>query len=299
MSAIGGIPRPPRNLQKLLSSEFFENAGSVELSELVMSEPLIAAKVLATVNAPVYGLQKPVTTIEPAVTFLGMDAVRSICLQYMLAQAFKPELASSQQSFDVIWHASAIASELCLRLGKMLNMPEQGTSATKVVLVFVGHLTAASLLPRNDVSSWLGLERIERAQLEQEVMGLTAGEIGSLLLKMWKLPPALLYDISATSRVLVTPSSQADMVRIPFLGLAYLCVRLGERLALGKLTSLEDYDVWADNQADTFHLRTSYLTHPALNGLATALRSAHINEVVQYLLGKSVTPHTTPALPSA
>ena len=90
LAAVRGIPRPPRSMQQLLSPEFLANASSADLSELVMGEPLIAAKVLATVNSPVYGLQKPVTHIGQAVTFLGINTVRSICLQYMLAEAFKP-----------------------------------------------------------------------------------------------------------------------------------------------------------------------------------------------------------------
>ena len=84
-------------MQQLLSPEFVARASSTELSELVMAEPLIAAKVLSTVNSPFYALQKPVTNIGQAVTFLGINTVRSICLQYMLAEAFKPKLAESQK----------------------------------------------------------------------------------------------------------------------------------------------------------------------------------------------------------
>ena len=106
LAAVRGIPRPPRSMQQLLSPEFLASASSADLSELVMGEPLIAAKVLATVNGTFYGLQKPVTSIGQAVTFLGINTVRSICLQYMLAEAFKPGLASSQKVFDSIWKAS-------------------------------------------------------------------------------------------------------------------------------------------------------------------------------------------------
>ncbi|MBY0454225.1 MAG: HDOD domain-containing protein [Burkholderiaceae bacterium] len=298
MAAIKGIPRPPQSLQQLLSPGFFSRASLPELSELVMAEPLIAAKILAAVNAPFYGLHQPVTSIEPAVTMLGMDTVRSICLQYMLAQAFKPELAASQQSFDAIWRASAIASELAVRLGKSLNLPDQGGIATKVVLVFVGHLAAASLMPHNAVNEWLVLDRLRRAQLEQEVMGLPAGEIGGLLLRLWKLPASLVRDVSATSRVLVTPVAEAEPDQVPRLGLSYLCVRLGERLALGQLVSLESYDTAADISADTFYLR-EYLEHPALIHLNDTLRSTELRAAVQQMMGKNaLLPHHPPLRPS-
>ena len=286
MTVIGGIPRPPMSLHQLLAPDFFDRADSLMLSELLMGEPLIAAKVLATVNSPFYGLHQSVTSIEPAITFLGMDTVRNICVQYMLAQAFKPELRSAQRSFDAIWRSSAIASELCLRLAQALGLPDHGALATKVVMVFVGHLAAASLLPHNTVEEWLVLDRLHRAKLEQEVIGLSAGEIGTLVLRTWELPQELVGDVAATSRVLVTPASAADAQQVPQLALAYLCVGLGERLALGQLSSLGDVDLWGHVGPDAFHLR-SYLTHPALAALPELLRSPALEEAVQQMLGKS------------
>lgn len=286
MTIIGRIPRPPLALQKLLSPDFFERSGAADLSDLVMAEPLIAAKVLARVNATFYGLHQSVNSIEPAVTLLGMDTVRNICLQYMLAQAFKPELTSSQQSFDAIWRASSMASELVLRLGKALDLPEQGALATKVVMVFVGHLATASLLPHNAIGDWLVLDRLHRARREQEVIGLSAGEIGALVLRMWELPQPLVSDVADTSRVLVTPASAiAEPERVPRLGLAYLCVALGERLALGQLKSLADFDLWGHASPDNHYLRT-YLTDPSLAGLPEALRAPALETVVQQMLGK-------------
>ncbi|MDP2261565.1 MAG: HDOD domain-containing protein [Hydrogenophaga sp.] len=281
--AVKGIPRPPRSLQKLLSPEFLARAGSNELGELVMGEPLIAAKVLSTVNSPLYGLRNPVNGIGQAITFLGMNTVRSICMQYMLAEAFKPTLASSQRAFDRIWHASAIASELSVRLGKALNLPEQGALATQVVLGFVGHLAAASLLPPASLDSWLAMDRVQRTRHEQDAVGLSAGEIGGLLLKLWELPGGLVDDVCDTSRVLVEPSTTVGYGRVPRLALCYLCAHLGERLALGQMASLEGYDTSQDHTPATFHLQ-GYLAHPALAQLNAALQSAEVQSAVQNLL---------------
>ncbi|MBX9835925.1 MAG: HDOD domain-containing protein [Burkholderiaceae bacterium] len=284
MSVIGGIPCPPQSLHQLLAPDFFDRIGPAELTELLRGEPLIAAKVLATVNAPFYGLSQPVTHIEHAVAFLGMETVRNICVQYLLAQAFKPELSSSQRSFDTIWRASSIASELALRLGKALNLPDYGSLATKVVLAFVGHLATAALLPRNAVDEWLMRSRMERAQIEQEVIGLSAGEIGTLVLRLWALPGGLVNDVSDASRVLVTPASAVAPHSVPYLGLSYLCVGLGERLALGDMFALVGYDPTDDCADENFYLR-SYLQDPALARLNDALNSPELVAVVQQMRG--------------
>jgi HD-like signal output (HDOD) protein len=283
LAAIRGIPRPPGSLQRLLSPEFVASAGSAELSELVMAEPLIAAKVLGTVNAPFYGLQRPVTGVGQAVTFLGMNTVRNICLQYMLAEAFKPKLASSQRVFDTVWKASAIASELSVRLGKALNLPDQGGLSTQVVLGFVGHLATASLMPPAALDNWLSMDRAERTAHEQAVMDLSAGEIGGLLLKSWSLPDTLVTEVGDISRLLVTPAHGIDPARLPRLALSYLCSRLGERLALGQLTDLTGYDTAQDIGPDTHHLRAC-LAHPALAGLTAALQAPELHTALQLML---------------
>ncbi len=283
IAAVRGIPRPPRSMQQLLSPEFVATAGSAELSELVMGEPLIAARVISTVNAPFYGLHRPVTNIGQAVTFLGMNSVRGICLQYMLAEAFKPTLANTQKAFDIIWKASAIASELAVRLGKALNLPEQGSLSTQVVLSFVGQLATASLIPPSELERWLASGRLERARLEQDRLGLNASEIGALLMKTWELPASLVDEVSALGRQLVTPYLKTDPVRAPRLALGYLCARLGERLALGQMRGLEGYEVGQDQGADTHHLRAS-LAHPALARLEQALASPEVQTAVLQML---------------
>ena len=284
MGAIKGIPHPPRSLQKLLSPDFVARANSNELSELVLTEPLIAAKVLATVNGPFYGLRTPISGIGQAVTFLGMNTVRNLCMQYMLAEAFKPSLATSTQAFDAVWRASAIASELCVRLGKALHLPDHSTLATQVVLGFVGHLATVSLMPPKALSAWLSAGCLQRAQLEQAALDLTAGEIGGLLMRAWDLPLALVDDVCESSRVLITPVSQADPLRAPRLALSYLCARLGERLASGQLASLRDHDPLKDADIDTFHLR-GYLALPALARLNDTLHSDELQAAVNNMLG--------------
>jgi len=285
-AAIQGVPRPPRSMQQLLSPEFVAKASSADLSELVMGEPLIAAKVLSTVNGPFYGLQKPVTNIGQAVTFLGINTVRSICLQYMLAEAFKPKLAESQKAFDAIWKASAIASELAVRLGKALNLPDQGGIATQVVLGFVGQLATASLIPPAGLPQWLARDRLERARLEQDLLGLSATECGVLLMKGWELPPGLIADVGDTGRLLVTPPERTDPARLPHLALGYLCARLGERLALRQLNVLDGYDLLKDDAVDMHHLRQS-LNHPALARLDAALQAPELLMAVRLMLGQA------------
>lgn len=290
-TAMAGVTRPPGALLELLSVDFMARASTGELSDLVMAEPLMAARLLGQVNSPLYGLRRPVTDIAQAVALLGLTTVRSICVQYLLTQSFQPGSPSRQRVLDRLWRASAIASELSVRLGKTLNLPDQGTLPTRAVLGFVGPVATASALPPASLDAWLSLPRAHRAVHEQGLLGLCSGEIGGLLLASWQLPQPLVDDVWGASRLLDRPADDADPAAAPRHALSYLCAHLAERLSTGQLTALAGHDVMQEQTADTHHLRRylnqsslhlrSYLGHPAPARLQAALQAPELLAAVQ------------------
>jgi HD-like signal output (HDOD) protein len=272
VAALRRIPRPPPSLRQLVSREFVSKATSPELSALVMGEPLIAAKVLAAVNSPFYGLQKSVVSIGQAVTFLGFNTVRSVGLRYMLSDSFKAGSPDLERVFNTIWSSSAFASELCLKLAQKLALADQGSLATHMVLSFIGRFATYSLLPAHVAVSIANLCLLERVKVEQAQLGLGSAEIGGLLMQEWALPPSIIQDVRDVDSILVTPPEAMDAERGARLALCYLCARLGERLAQGSLDDLAEFDLMAMKDADFFQLK-SYLQRPALARLLDYLHA--------------------------
>lgn len=279
------IPRPPAALHQLLSPQFLDRAGSNELSELITGEAQIAAKVLASVNSPAYGLHRPVSGIGQAVTFLGLNTVRGICLRYLLDDAFKPSSPALQQAYGEIWNASALASELCNRLATKLGLAETSALVAQVLLSFIGHLAAASLLADKALPAGARLAGgalLQRTGGAQDQLGLGPSEIGGLLLQEWGLPAAIVDEVRAIDRLLVTPAGTLPVLTSQRLAVAHLCARLGEQLALAGATQPPNLAALADAQAqadDGFHLR-SHLAAPALARLPDHLQTADLVQAV-------------------
>jgi HD-like signal output (HDOD) protein len=263
-------------LHKLVSPEFLAQANTSELSEMVIAEPQIAAKVLVVVNSPLYGLKAPLGSIGQAVTFLGMNTVRSICLQYMLDESFKSSDPEIKKIFDGLWNASAFASELCFKLAQLMQLPEPGTLVTQVVLSFLGHVASHSLLPKELVVSMMAKGLLERSRVEQEQLGLCAAEIGSLLMQKWELPASIIERVRDIDLVLVTPFDKALGARGTRMAFCYFCARMGERLANGSVRDLAAFQLEQDQSAELFHLH-SYLQQP---GIARLNEFLHMPELV-------------------
>lgn len=277
------IPRPPAALQQLMSPAFLARASSGEMSDLITGEVRIAVKVLAAVNSPFYGLRQPVSSIGQAVTFLGLNTVRSLCMQYLLDDSFKAGNAEQRKVYDQIWAASALASELCAKLAPRLGLPDPGALVAQVLLSFLGHLGAAALMLPRSGAGLPPAELLARCAWSQDALGLTPAEIGGLLLREWSLPAAIVDDVCAIDRLLVTPAEAIVSQHSQSLALAYLCARLGERLtATDEPATLAGFDPQQQTGADHFHLG-GYLAAPGLARLKDHLQGADIQRCLEAL----------------
>lgn len=294
VSAVGSIRRPPAALHQLLSPQFLDRATSQALSELINGEAQIAAKVLATVNAPYYGLQRPVGSIGQAVTFLGLNTVRSICLRDLLDASFPAGNPALQAAYRDIWNASALASELCNRLSGRLGLPDSGALVAQVLLSFLGHLATVTLLAGEGKAALPpGAPLLDRTAQAQAALGLGAAEIGALLLRTWGLPATIVDEVRAIDRLLVSPAGAPldpdTGLDGPRLALAHLCARLGEQLvtagpAAGPAgaAGLEGMAMGLAASDHGFHLR-QHLAHPVLARLGEHLRATDLAQQVLVL----------------
>ena len=275
-------PPPPRAFHQLVSPDFVASASSAELAELVIGVPLAATQVLARVNSAFYGLQRPVGSLGHAITYLGLNTVRGICLQYMLEASFSAGAAGMKQRFDQLWAASAIGTEIGQKLAQGLRLPDAGGLVTEIALSSLGHFSAAILMPREGTSA-SNQSLLARTWAEQMQLGAPAAEIGALLMRAWALPEALVEDVRAVDRMLVTPAGQLEPQRRLRLAVAYLSVRLGERLARGDAVKLGDLDASVLAGDDYFHLRAS-LQADQRQALQEALRAPDLARSVQHML---------------
>ena len=278
------IPPPPLALHKLVSPEFLEAARPSALADTIMAEAQIAARLLATVNSPRYGLRKPVASVVQAVSLLGLNTVRALCMQHLLHNSFAGATPAHRDRLDRLLRTSTCASTLCGQLATALQLPEPGTLVTQCVLSFLGPLACTVLLQPGSAAWGPHARLLERSLAEQQALGLAAGELGALLMQAWGLPPAIVAEVRDVDRLLFTPAHLVDPRQAPRLALCYLSARLGERLAQGQVDDPADLRLDTPGDADFCHLH-GYLALPALAGVPAALQSEAVLAPLRPLLG--------------
>jgi hypothetical protein len=146
---------------------------------------------------------------------------------------------------------------------------------TQVVLSFLGPVTSHALLPRSTTLSMASKSFLERTRLEQEQLGLSAAELGSLLMQQWELPAGIIEPVRDIDRVLLTPCKAPASEQKARMAFCYLCARLGEMLAAGKISDLATFEIDREQGPDLFYFKT-YLQQPGLERLQEMLRKPEL-----------------------
>lgn len=283
VDTFSNVPRPPRLLTQLVSLDLMSASSSQELMAMISGEPLIAAKVLAAVNSPAYGLGRPVAGVGQAVTFLGLNSVRAICMQYALMQAFQADCQARAKRLSSLWLASALAGEMTQHPMNRVGLSDPGGMTSTVVLSFLGNLAVTVGLPQAQLATMPARDSLQRILAEQAQWGVAAAEIGRMLMSRWELPGSIVEEATSISQGLVTPfASSKDEVALRR-AFGHLCVCLAERLAFGEMRSLAEFDLTADDTAELACAR-SFLANPRFATLVTELRSPHVSQRVTQMM---------------
>ena len=283
LQRIETLPRPPGAVQHLLSQEFIDNASSPELAKVVMSEPAVAGKVIATVNSPLYKLRNPVSSIGQAITFLGVNQVRAICIQRLLTGCFTSNDARVGIALDSVWHTNSAATLLLPKLVQIFRLPDAASLTSQVILSFIGQLGVAALMPAASLGAWGRIDLMLRSKMEEQFIGINATEIGALVLRSWGIPETMVAAVSDLDKVLVTPISEIAPERAHTSAVGFLCVWMAEQITRGLGSSAASPWSPLDKQSPELQAWFSYLALPGMQEGCARLDDDSMQDLYQQI----------------
>ncbi|MBN2333465.1 MAG: HDOD domain-containing protein [Deltaproteobacteria bacterium] len=74
------IPSPPQIVTKLLTMIAEDCCSSAELGELILNDPSLTARILKVANSPFYQFSNKIETVSHAISLLGQETIRMICV---------------------------------------------------------------------------------------------------------------------------------------------------------------------------------------------------------------------------
>lgn len=181
----------PTVIVKALNIMKKPTASMKELGDIVMYDQSLTIKFLALVNSAYYGFSQQISSINIALSLLGMTKVKNI----IVAVAMKPMM--SNQGDKELWkHSMRVASgcEYLANLTKIMDSDEAFIAGFvhdvgKIVL----HMTNEKLYTKviNSVDAGGSILDLEKKYFDSDHV-----KTGSLLAKRWQLPILLANTIT-------------------------------------------------------------------------------------------------------
>jgi len=188
VGAMGELPSLPRTYHELTHALTDPDASIQKVARIVERDVGISAKILQLVNSAFFGLSHSITTVQSAVTYLGITTLKNLVLSVEVFRAFKPKRVLKGFSLEGVQYHSRLTAHIAARL----PVPKHLTDAVVVagMLHDVGKLILAAKLS-DGFEKTLAEATKERSPLykvEERERGFSHAEIGAYLLGLWGLP---------------------------------------------------------------------------------------------------------------
>lgn len=185
---ISDLPTIPAIVSKVVSLLDNHEASPDDIADLILSDQVLAARVIRVVNSPLYRTNNPIMSVKRALLFLGFKSVREMILTSYFVEAFK----NKEQPFDMkmFWTHSFSVGAISRRIARQADYPDVEKAYLVGILhdigkVFLGHYCKdeyghmLTSIRNTDFTTY---------EAEFEYFGTTHCEVGLCLAQRWNFP---------------------------------------------------------------------------------------------------------------
>jgi len=190
------LPALPEVVMDLLQNIDREDVDIGVLARKMSHDQTLTAKALRFANSPFYGTQGKISSIQQAITLLGMKTVRQILTAAALASVF-PDNRCKGFEFRAFWR-HAMGTAICARLlARMLHL-NQDFAFTAGLLHDIGRLVLVTRFPHSyeQVIAYRDEHDIFLLDAERSILGTDHVAVGLALAERWRFPEVIRHAIA-------------------------------------------------------------------------------------------------------
>ncbi|MFI4854845.1 MAG: HDOD domain-containing protein [Phycisphaerales bacterium JB065] len=213
------LPSLPAIAAQVLELTSRQDVPIREIASVVQNDQALAGKILKTVNSSFYGLSSPCPSIDRAMSYLGLNTVKSLVLGFSFVDSHRglSESYPTQDGFNLTRHwrrAIYGASAARIIAGTTASLdPDEAFLAA--LLQDVGMLAMfvslgeeyAQVIESTDGDNECVIET------ETEAFGLSHDEVGAALVEQWRLPSSIIQTARHHHDPSVVSGVHSNLVR--------------------------------------------------------------------------------------
>lgn len=190
------LPAMPVIAQKILALDLESDEGERSMLKLIEQDPQIAAKIIGLANTPLFGASKRVSSITDAAMLLGITRVKSVTMGIAVMSSLARRPAGKLDIQGLWLHSLAVALALrtIARAMPVNKRPLDDEIFLAGLLHDIGYMVLNHLdQTRSDElhTRFAAEQDRSSAEIEDEMLELNHGELGSELARYWDLPDSI------------------------------------------------------------------------------------------------------------
>lgn len=233
---ISSVPPLPAAAQKLIQLTSKQDVDIQEVTQVIAMDQGIASKLLQVVNSPFYGLQKKVTTIPQAITFLGLDAIKSLALGVSVIKRSSDQKGAAYFTQEEFWKHSLSTAVLSKKIALLFAYEDPEEAFIAGLMHDIGKLVLLEFSGDNYV---LALEQASKGKkslsfYEEEIFEIDHALLGEELCRHWMIPEKISKAIACHHLPLLEQNPQVEKEVNELGAIVSVANQLAHLLGLGK-----------------------------------------------------------------
>jgi len=198
LKKVGEIPPLPQSVIEIEAMVNDENKGFADYKKVIEKDAVITGEILRNVNAPLYGFNREITSLQQAISLFGIGTIRAFVLGSVSKKSFKFDLSIYEMSEKDFENVSIMHSALMLKWiikkfpSKLMQL---GPAA---FMVDIGKILIAEDLKEKGRSAEF-LELITKGmndeEAERKLCGMTTAEVSATIFDHWGFELDLIHII--------------------------------------------------------------------------------------------------------
>ncbi len=195
LGSLDVISNPPAIISEILSLSNRDDSSSTKLSQIILRDPNLAARVLKIANSIFYGHCGPMNNLDQAMTALGQDMVKCLVLTISIYDHVKSKGPGKDKEFKNLWQhfleTAAAARNVALNIG--YEMPEAYITG---LLHDFGRLFLLKYFGRETFQvNRLLADGMSLIEAERKIFGTDHQDFGEFIASRWNLPISIVQAI--------------------------------------------------------------------------------------------------------
>ena len=189
------LPTPPIVALQLVQAASRPDCSTKEIVGLLSRDPALCGKLLKAVNSCLYGLARPVASLERAVMLLGLNPLRSLALGLSLP-AMRP-VGINDRGLRDYWLQSVGGGIMARELAARTNPAGAEDDLVAGLLRDLGVVLLRQAYPAEWGAATADVDETltDPCGAEERLFGVSHAEVGAELLRGWNLPADLVEPI--------------------------------------------------------------------------------------------------------